>query len=185
MSTPRSRWDARSRRDLHNYVYVIGEVGRGTRRRGSAHRASTAQRRRFGRMSCRGTPRRGRALFQWSAALSAGARPDRATDAAPDGEALRACTRASIGTVAALPPPSLNAPTCALSSPASSQPSVCRRSNASGWVFSPICAGYVPWEAGGDRGAVAAVELSYLKGFKTGFVRELMPSCSRMPAPSV
>ena len=162
------------KRDLHNYVYLIGEVeyGSASARLGDSSFDSAATSLRAYVVQGHTTP--GGGLFQWSATLSAGVRPDRAADALPDGEKRFAHARGSIGTVTALPAISERAYLrfeIAGQLTTVSLPEIERF----GMGFQPYLRGYVPWEAEGDRGAVAAAELSYLRSFKTGVVRELMP----------
>jgi hemolysin activation/secretion protein len=162
------------KRDLLNYVYAIGEFeyARASSRLGSNDFRSTATSARAYLIQGVTFPRGG--LLQWSATASAGARPDTAPGAAPDGEQQFFHRRAGVGVISSLPALSDRAYIRFETSgqwSGKSLPEVERF----GVGFQPNLRGYLPWEAEGDRAAAGALEFSYIRPFESGLLRELMP----------
>jgi hemolysin activation/secretion protein len=162
------------KRDLQNYVYLIGELeyAHASSRLGADDFDSAASSARMYVLHGHTFPRGG--LLQWSATASAGAGRDAEPAAAPDGEKQFLHFRAGVGVVSGLG--------------AISDRLYLRIETSGQWAgrslpeverfgvgFQPNLRGYLPWEAEGDRGAAGALEMSYIKPYESGALRELMP----------
>jgi hemolysin activation/secretion protein len=161
-------------RDLHNYLYVIGEYTYtdAQSRLDGSDIDSTAQVARL--YLVQGHTRPDGDLVQWSLQVAHGARPDRSATEPPDGDKRFNYARAGFGSVTALPFISDHA---YLRFEATGQwtsdslPEVERM----GLGFQPNLRGYTPWEVEGDRGYGATLELSYIKPVVSDRLREFMP----------
>jgi hemolysin activation/secretion protein len=162
------------KRDLQHYAYLIGEFeyAHASSRLGSSNFDSMARSARAYFVQAYTSARGG--LLQWSAAASAGTRPDTKAGETPDGEKRFVHVRAGIGMIsgfAALSDRAFVRLEMAGQWTGRSLPEVERF----GVGFQPYLRGYLPWEAEGDRGAAGAFELSYIRPFESGVLRELMP----------
>jgi hemolysin activation/secretion protein len=162
------------KRNLSNYVYVIGEVeyANATSRTGDDEFDSTTTAGRAYLVQGYSFPRGG--LFQWSLEASAGVRPDRPAGQPEDGAKEFFHARAGVGLVSGLPFLSDRA---YLRFEAAGQWAGTRLPEVEqfGLGFQPRLRGYVPYEVEGDRGFASTLELSYIKPVAKGLFRELMP----------